>query len=82
MHPDSTILSSDRRAATDGIVVVEIGTEQREYHVHKALLTHHSEYFRRALSGSWKEAQEGVIPLHDIDPATCTSSHQSHHMSL
>jgi len=33
---------------------------------------HHSEYFRKALSGSWKEAEENVVTLKDVEPATCT----------
>ncbi|KAF2035497.1 hypothetical protein EK21DRAFT_54135, partial [Setomelanomma holmii] len=35
--------------------------------VHKLLLRHHSEYFRNASRGPWKEAQGAVIRLQDID---------------
>jgi hypothetical protein len=55
----------------DGVVVVEIGAERKKYHVHKALLVHHSEYFAKALNGSWKEAGEGVVKLEDVEPAVC-----------
>jgi hypothetical protein len=40
-----------RTASTRGIVVVEIGSDKIKYHVYKALLVHHSEYFRKALNG-------------------------------
>ncbi|KAF1834986.1 hypothetical protein BDW02DRAFT_620594, partial [Decorospora gaudefroyi] len=38
------------------------------YHIHKALLVHHSEYFRKALTGPSKGAQEGVVNLEDVEP--------------
>ncbi|KAI4960045.1 hypothetical protein J4E86_001664 [Alternaria arbusti] len=58
-------------AAQRGIpvhVVVEVGPERKEYYVQKAFLTHHSDYFRKALSGTWKEAKDGVVSLDDIEP--------------
>jgi hypothetical protein len=30
---------------------------------------HYSDYFNKALSGTWKEAKEGVVSLDDIEPA-------------
>jgi hypothetical protein len=51
-------------------VILEIGSDRVKYCVHKALLVHHSEYFRKALQGPWKEAEEGVFRLPDIEPAT------------
>jgi hypothetical protein len=35
--------------------------------LHKALLTHHSEYFRNAFNGSWKEANDKLISLDDVE---------------
>jgi len=52
-------------------VTVEIGADHKKYCVHKALLTHHSEYFCKALQGPWKEAHEGVVTLEDIESAVC-----------
>ncbi|KAJ8111033.1 hypothetical protein OPT61_g6274 [Boeremia exigua] len=52
---------------TQGMVIVEIGTNKIRYSVHKALLIHHSEYFRTALRGPWKEADEGVARLVEIE---------------
>ncbi|KAJ8111849.1 hypothetical protein OPT61_g5650 [Boeremia exigua] len=57
------------QVAASGIVIIEIGTERQRYHVHKALLARHSDYFNRALTGSWEEAQEGVVALNDVDTA-------------
>ncbi|KAF2625439.1 hypothetical protein BU25DRAFT_345683, partial [Macroventuria anomochaeta] len=48
-------------------VMVEVGPELKKYFVHKPLLTSHSEYFRKALQGSWKEAREGTVSLKDVD---------------
>ncbi|KAF1955500.1 hypothetical protein CC80DRAFT_415162 [Byssothecium circinans] len=50
------------------MAIVEVGPERKKFHIHKALLTHHSEYFRKALSGPWIEAQESVVKLSDVDP--------------
>ncbi|KAF2625448.1 hypothetical protein BU25DRAFT_423167 [Macroventuria anomochaeta] len=35
-------------------------------------LVYHSEYFRKAVQGSWKEAQEGVMRIDDVQPSECT----------
>lgn len=42
-----------------------------EYSVHPELLSQHSEYFGRALNGNWKEAEERVITLVDVDCGIC-----------
>ncbi|KAI4684695.1 uncharacterized protein J4E88_004136 [Alternaria novae-zelandiae] len=54
-------------AAKEGFVVLEIGPQKQHYHVHKALLTHHSEYFRNAFNGSWKESDDKLVTLSDVD---------------
>ncbi|KAH6639639.1 hypothetical protein C7974DRAFT_410597 [Boeremia exigua] len=53
--------------ARAGMALIKIGHESTPYYVHKSLLTQHSEYFQRALNGSWKEAEEGVITLEDVE---------------
>jgi hypothetical protein len=49
------------------MVNVKIGPEHATYRIHKALLVHHSDYFRNALCGSWKEAEEGQVVLNDLE---------------
>jgi len=61
-----TGLSSD--AALGGVVKISIGPDKKMYNVHKNLICHHSEYFRTAYNGHWKEAEDGVA-LDDINPA-------------
>ncbi|KAH7094591.1 hypothetical protein FB567DRAFT_574567 [Paraphoma chrysanthemicola] len=54
-------------AVGGSFVTVKVGSESKIYHIHKPLLIHHPGYFRNALRGSWKEAQEGVVTLADVD---------------
>lgn len=55
----------------DDVVRLEIGPDLVEYFVHPGLLIHHSDYFKRALNGDWKEAAEKGIKLDDVDCKTC-----------
>ncbi|KAH4107729.1 hypothetical protein HBI56_169460 [Parastagonospora nodorum] len=55
-------------ALSESIVTVEIGPDQKKYYVHKALLVHHSEYFKRALRGAWKEAHKDLVTIEDVEP--------------
>ncbi|KAF2656850.1 hypothetical protein K491DRAFT_715066 [Lophiostoma macrostomum CBS 122681] len=56
-------------AARGDAVTIEVGPDRRKYLVHKDLLTHHSEYFRRALKEPWKESdRNGVTVLDDVEP--------------
>ncbi|KAF2256677.1 hypothetical protein BU26DRAFT_412709, partial [Trematosphaeria pertusa] len=48
-------------------VLVKVGPAQTKYTVQKAFLSHYSEYFRNALNGSWKEAEEGTIVLNEVE---------------
>ncbi|KAF2035578.1 hypothetical protein EK21DRAFT_107099 [Setomelanomma holmii] len=57
-------------AAQGDVVIFEVGPDRKQFRVHAALLVYHSEYFRNALRGPWKEAREGFIPLEDIEPLT------------
>ncbi|KAF3047297.1 hypothetical protein E8E11_008209 [Didymella keratinophila] len=56
------------------LVNVRIGDDQTIYRVHKALLVEHSEYFKNAFNGSWKEAKDGIAPLEDVDQRSKSSS--------
>lgn len=47
------------------------GPEQNEHNAHDAVFTHHSEYFCNALRGPWKEADEGIIVLENVEVETC-----------
>jgi hypothetical protein len=50
---------------------VKIGSLGKEFQVYRSLLVRHSEYFRKALAGPWKEAEEQAIILEDVEPRTC-----------
>jgi hypothetical protein len=60
-------LTTYSTATKEGFVVLEVGPQKQHYHLHKALLVHHSDYFRSAMNGSWKEAKEKVISLKDVE---------------
>ncbi|KAG9190523.1 hypothetical protein G6011_08611 [Alternaria panax] len=62
---DAVLLPS--MAAGSEIIIVTVGAEGKEYHLHTSLLMHYSGYFRGALSGAFKETDEGVVSLLDID---------------
>jgi hypothetical protein len=51
------------------MVIVEVGPASLKYEVHKALVTKHSEFFKKALAGPWKEADEHVVRLSNIEPS-------------
>ncbi|KAI4919366.1 hypothetical protein J4E90_001499 [Alternaria incomplexa] len=53
-------------AAKGEIVTIFIGPEKKRYNIHKDVICHHSEYFRTAYNGRWKESDEGVT-LEDIE---------------
>jgi hypothetical protein len=52
--------------------VVKVGSEAKEYRLHKVLLTYYSEFFRGALASpsTFKEADHGIVELADVEPAT------------
>ncbi|EOA88766.1 uncharacterized protein SETTUDRAFT_26816 [Exserohilum turcica Et28A] len=41
--------------ANDGVVLVGIGPQAQQYHLHSAPITHPSEYFHKAFNGIWRE---------------------------
>lgn len=45
-------------ASKGSFVVIEVGPKRIKYSVHKSLLEQESQYFRAALNGRWKEADE------------------------
>lgn len=57
-------------AATQGIVAIVVGDDASKvaFHVYKTLLMEHSEYFRKALRGPWKEAKEQSVVLKVCHP--------------
>jgi hypothetical protein len=51
------------------IVTIEVGPDHRKHYIYKALLTHYSEYFRKALKEPSKEAdRDGITVLDDVEP--------------
>ncbi|KAJ8112973.1 hypothetical protein OPT61_g4788 [Boeremia exigua] len=50
-----------------GVVTVEVGPDRIKYFVHRTLLEQHSEYFKKALNGPWKEAEDRTVRLEDVD---------------
>lgn len=63
-------------AREGSFVIVEIANSVR-YHLHRALLIRHSDYFKKALNGPWKEAREGVVRLDDMESGPCESCFES-----
>lgn len=53
-----------------GFVVVKVA-KAVDYSLHRALLVEHSEYFKKALNEPWKEAQDGVVRLEDVESSVC-----------
>ena len=51
--------------------VVRIGSRQVEHHIHKALLTFHSEYFCKPLNDLQKKADERAVSLSDVEVDEC-----------
>jgi hypothetical protein len=50
------------------MVTIEAGPEPKKYFLHKSYLTYYSEYFAKALNGTWTEAKDRVVPFVDNDP--------------
>lgn len=59
-------------AARKGTMVTVILVPQNTKHkAHEALLTQTPDYFKKAFTGPWKEAEEDVIRVTDIKTAVC-----------
>lgn len=52
---------------TNHMITIKVGSGRTTYHVHKALLVHHSGYFRKALQECWKEGRDRCVSLDDLD---------------
>jgi hypothetical protein len=66
-----TNYSTSTAARASAIAIVEIGAEKTRFHIHRPLLEKYSEYFKAALNGPWREAEEGVVKLDDVGCGTC-----------
>lgn len=68
MH-QRNLITADTASSTvvSDTIIVTVGTEEKRYTLHKKLLLHHSEYFRGALSGNFRETDNGVVPLDDLE---------------
>jgi hypothetical protein len=56
-------------SAQDSVfATVLVGPNHARFVVHEALLVHHSEFFRAALTGNFKEAEEKVVKMADTEP--------------
>ncbi|OSS51538.1 hypothetical protein B5807_03575 [Epicoccum nigrum] len=54
-------------AQDSSFATVLVGSEKKRFIVHQDLLTCHSEFFRAALMGKFKEADEKIVPLPEDD---------------
>lgn len=52
----------------EGFVYILVGPEKVKFGAHRGILCQYSSYFRAALSGCFKEAEEGVVILPADDP--------------
>ncbi|KAG9673345.1 hypothetical protein KCU99_g6245, partial [Aureobasidium melanogenum] len=50
------------------MVIIEVGIEKEHFVVHQSFLCAKSQYFTKALSGSFQEAVTRFIPLPDVSP--------------
>lgn len=62
-------------ALFDTIVTVLVGPKHVKYGIHKALLCHHSSFFKAALTGNFMEAEHGTINMEDEDEETFSRFH-------
>jgi len=67
-HADHQHSTAARESA---LVIVIVSDNKTKYTVYRSLLVQHSEYFEKALTGSWMEAQQGVVMLEDVDCDAC-----------
>ncbi|KAF2998155.1 hypothetical protein E8E13_002460 [Curvularia kusanoi] len=49
-----------------GIVTVQVGNGVN-YNVHRTLLVSNSDYFERVFNGKWREANDGVVRIEDVE---------------
>jgi hypothetical protein len=61
------MLTSHSLIAQSDTIIVKVGDQQKKYTLHTKLLAYHSGYFHGALSGNFKETEDGIIVLSDVD---------------
>lgn len=49
-------------------MTVLAGANKISFTLHRKILRENSDFFRKALSGTWKENQEGLVTLPEVDP--------------
>jgi hypothetical protein len=64
----SHVLTFVSEVTTSDTIAVRVGIGGKMHTLHRKLLVHHSGYFKGALSGNFRETDDGVIPLDDVDP--------------
>jgi hypothetical protein len=66
--PAQYITDSSRLQGPSMEVTVGSGAESATWSIPKALLSHHSDYFRVACNGNFKEGIENRVTPHDVEP--------------
>ena len=54
----------------EGFAYVLVGPERQKFGFHRGILCQYSSFFRAALLGNFREAEEGLVVLPDDDPST------------
>ena len=66
------VLNACGRTPNSPIATVHVGKYCKTFSIHRALLCHHSAFFRAALSGKSMEAEEMMVVLDEDDPRLFT----------
>jgi hypothetical protein len=53
------------------MVQVIVGADKKPYTFHKKLIRQHSEYFSRAFGPNFKEGEESILYLAEVDETSC-----------
>jgi hypothetical protein len=61
-------LLTDGRSQEATFATVLVGPDEDRFVVHEEVLIHHSQFFRAALTGGFKEAKEKTVRLRDVNP--------------
>ncbi|TID26889.1 50s ribosomal protein l17 [Venturia nashicola] len=79
-HPPCPLVEAMKKNATpeklyDTMVIVKVGPSEKEFHIHKGLICHYSEFFRGAFKGGFQE-NEGAVTLDEdrVDVFQCFSN--------
>jgi hypothetical protein len=63
-----TNITHSALARGNDMIVVSVSQTHQKYRIYKDLIAYYSEYFCNALKKPWKEAEDRLIELPDIDP--------------